>query len=351
MGKELVRNIEDLYQRICVIIENARNKVYSTANHETVKAYWNIGKEIVEEEQHGKERAEYGTALLEGLAEKLTKRYGKNFSNRNLRYMRQFYRVFRKWNAVRSELSWTHYRYLMGVENEQAREYYMNEAVDCRWSSRQLQRQILTLYYDRILASKNKALVKAECEDNKEVMHPEDFIKDPVMLEFLKLKPHTDYYEKELEQLLIDKLQHFLLELGKGFCFVARQYHIPADTKHYHVDLVFYNYILKCFLLIDLKTTELDHSDVGQMDFYVGYFEKEVKQENDNPTIGLILCAKKNETIVRYSLLNDSKQIFASKYQTYLPTKKQLEQTIQQEKEYIEQEKRLSKDSPSTPTG
>lgn len=342
MSEEIVvQNGDGLYQRVSTIIENARNTVYNTANKETVQAYWNIGREIVEEEQHGKSRAEYGKALLEGLAVKLTKKYGKSFSNRNLRYMRQFYRFFENWNAVRSELSWTHYRYLMKVENKNAREYYVNEAIECRWSSRQLQRQIHTLYYERILASKDKALIKAESEEKKEIQQAKDFIKDPVVLEFLKLQPQTDYYEKDIEQLLIDKLQHFLLELGKGFCFVSRQYHISADTKHYHVDLVFYNYILKCFLLIDLKTTELDHSDVGQMDFYVGYFEKEVRQENDNPTIGLILCAEKNKTIAKYSLLNDSKQIFASQYQTYLPTKQQLEEELQREKEQIEQEKEL----------
>lgn len=342
MSKEIVHNVDALYQRVCLIVENARNKVYYTANYENVKAYWEIGREIVEQQQHGKERADYGTALLKELSVKLSEKYGKNFSNRNLRYMRQFYRVFPNWNAVRSELSWTHYRYLISVENDKAREFYMNEAVECRWGSRQLQRQILTLYYDRILSSKNKELIKAECEENKEVMKAEDFIKDPVVLEFLKLKQNVDYYEKDLEQLLIDKLQHFLLELGKGFCFVARQYHIPAETKHYHVDLVFYNYILKCFLLIDLKTDELDHRDIGQMDFYVGYFEKEVKQADDNPTIGLILCAEKNRTIAKYSSLLDNNKIFAAKYQTYLPTPKQLEEELEREKEQIEQEKGLS---------
>jgi len=343
MGKELTQDIERIYQRICAIIENARNKVYRAANFEMVQAYWEIGREIVEEEQQGKERAEYGKALLEGLAERLAERYGKSFSNRNLRYMRQFYRVFPKWNAVRSELTWTHYRLLLKVEKETAREYYLKEAIEGNWSTRTLERQINSLYYERTLMSgkEHRPAVKEEAESKKEIMLPEHIIKDPYVLEFLELKANQAFYEKKLEQALIDKLQEFLLELGKGFSFVKRQYRISAEDEHFYVDLVFYNYILKCFLLIDLKTGKLTHQDIGQMDMYVRYFEDKVRQEDDNPSIGLILCLEKNKALVKYSLLNSSKQIFASKYKLYLPTEEELRKEIEREREIVEVEKRL----------
>ena len=246
-------------------------------------------------------------------------------------------------NALRSELSWTHYRILIRVDREQAREFYLQECIEGNWSTRQLERQINSLYFDRILMSskKGRSLVKKEADDKKEVMQPEHIIKDPYVLEFLKLNPNVNFYEKQIEQALIDKLQGFLLELGKGFSFVSRQYRISAEDSHFYVDLVFYNYILKCFLLIDLKTGELTHQDIGQMDFYVRYFEDQVRQESDNPTIGLILCTKKSKTIVRYSLLSESKQIFASKYKLYLPTEKELQQEITRERQVIEQEKGL----------
>lgn len=343
MSKELSQNIEGIYQRICEIIENARNTVYKAANFEMVKAYWEIGREIIEEEQKGKDRAEYGQALLENLAGRLTQRYGKSFTNRNLRYMRQFYRVFKKWNAVRSELSWTHYRLLLKVENEAAREYYMKEAIESNWSTRNLERQVNSLYYERVLMSGKQysPAVKEEAESKKEIMLPEHIIKDPYVLEFLDLKPNKAFYEKELEQALIDKLQEFLLELGKGFSFVKRQYRISAEHEHFYVDLVFYNYILKCFLLIDLKTGKLTHQDIGQMDMYVRYFESEIKREDDNPTIGLILCLEKNKALAKYSLLSDSKQIFASKYKLYLPSEEELRKEIEREREIVEIEKGL----------
>ncbi len=345
MSKELAPNIDQLYQRIREILEISRNKVYQTANFEMVQSYWNIGREIVEEEQQGKERAEYGMLLLKQLSSQLTNEYGKNFSQRNLRYMRQFYRVFPKWNAVRSELSWTHYRLLMKLERESAREFYEHETIESNWSTRTLSRQINSLYYDRMLmsGSEHRPAVRQEAEDKKEESQASDIIKDPYVLEFLNLKSNTAFYEKELEQAIIDKLQDFLLELGKGFSFVGRQYRLSAGAgKHFYADLVFYNYILKCFLVIDLKTGELTHQDIGQMDMYVRFFEDKIRQESDNPTIGLILCASKNKTVVKYSILNESKQIFASKYQTYLPTIKQLEEEIQREKEDFELEKRLS---------
>jgi len=343
MSKELMQNIDNLYQRIREILESARNKVYRTANFEMVQAYWNVGREIVEEEQSGKERADYGTYLLKELSAKLTAEYGKGFTETNLRYMRLFYNTFGNHHALRDELSWTHYRLLVKVEKDNAREFYMEEAIKGNWSTRELERQINSLYFERLLMSKDKKGMMKSGRETGIKMQSEHIIKDPFVLEFLNVKQDEKLSEKELETALIDKLQQFLLELGNGFAFVGRQHRITTETgKHFYIDLVFYNYILKCFLLIDLKTEELTHQDIGQMDMYVRMFEDLRKQENDNPTIGLILCTGKDRTVVKYSVLNDSKQIFASKYQTYLPTEKQLEQEIQREKEQIEQEKRLS---------
>lgn len=343
MDKKIVPSLERLYNDVRSIIETARANAYRAVNFSMVQAYWSIGRSVVEEEQAGKNRAEYGKQLLANLSHRLTTEYGKGFDYRNLAYMRQFYQTFPNMNALRSELSWTHYRILMRVEKEPAREFYLQECVEGNWSTRQLERQINSLYFERILMSskQGRPLVKKEADDKKEVMQAEQIIKDPYVLEFLNMNPNISFYEKEIEQALIDKLQGFLLELGKGFSFVSRQYRISADAKHFYVDLVFYNYILKCFLLIDLKTGELTHQDIGQMDFYVRYFEDQIRQETDNPTIGLILCAEKDKTIAKYSLLSESKQIFASKYKLYLPTVKELQQEIDRERILLDQENRL----------
>jgi len=341
-NKHQPSELNTLYNTINQIIEEARNTVYRTANFTMVQAYWNIGRAIVEEEQNGQDRAEYGQYILQELAKKLTKKYGKSYGERNLRYVRQFYRIFQNWNAVRSELRWTHYRLLLRIENDQARQFYLQEAIDCNWSTRSLERQINKLYYERMLMSKNNQVVKAEATEKTTQQEPKDIIKDPYVLEFLGLKDNTDFRESELEQAIIDKLQDFLLELGKGFTFHSRQYRISLDGEHFYIDLVFYNYILKCFLLIDLKTGKLKHQDIGQMDTYVRYFEDKIKQENDNPTIGLILCTEKNNAVVKYSLLNDSKQLFAAKYMTYLPTEQELKKEIERERQQIEQEKKLN---------
>ncbi len=335
--------IQTIYEKVAKIIEEARNTVYRTANFEMVKAYWNIGQKIVEEEQAGKNRAEYGINLIKELAQKLTIEYGKSFSNRNLRYIRQFYTTFPKWNAVRSELSWTHYRLLIKIDNQEERNFYLDECIAENWSTRTLERQIDSLYYKRILATskENQSLVKQEAEEKKQALKPVDFIKDPYVLEFSGLKHNQSFYEQELEQAIIDKLQDFLLELGKGFCFVERQKRISLDHEHFYIDLVFYNYILKCFLLIDLKTGKLTHQDIGQMDTYVRVFEETIKQESDNPTIGLVLCSEKNKALAKYSLLSDSKQIFASKYITQLPTEEELQREIEKERHQIEIEKKL----------
>lgn len=341
---ESTTRIDKLYNNIREIIEQARSSVYRSANFAMVQAYWHIGKLIIVEEQSGKQRAAYGKQIIESLANRLTSEYGKGFNRSNLWYMRQFYATFEKLHALRGELSWTHYRLLLKVESEDARAFYMQESIACNWATRTLERQINSLYFERMVMTKakeGKKLIKAEAESKKEVMQPKDIIKDPYVLEFLDLKSDSKFYEQTLEQAIIDKLQDFLLELGKGFCFVARQQRISLDGDHYYIDLVFYNYILKCFLLIDLKTGKLTHQDVGQMDMYVRIFEEQMRQSGDNPTIGLILCADKNNTVVRYSLLNDSKQIFASKYKTYLPTEKQLQQEIAKERKVVEIEKRL----------
>jgi predicted nuclease of restriction endonuclease-like (RecB) superfamily len=342
MSSTITASFENFYQKIKEILDTARARVYQAANYEMVQAYWDIGREIVEEEQKGQRRAEYGSSLLKGLSERLTREYGQGFDESNLRNIRKFYAVFRKRDALRHELSWTHYRHLMRVEKDSAREFYMDEAIQGNWSTRQLERQINSLYYDRVLLSRNKKGMLQDGRSQGDRMHPDQLIKDPYVLEFLNVKEKLA--EQQLETALINKLQHFLLELGNGFTFVGRQYRITAETDHFYIDLVFYNYIIKCFLLIDLKTEKLTHQDIGQMDFYVRFFEDRMKQKGDNPTIGLILCTEKNRTIVKYSLLSESKQIFASKYQMYLPTEKQLEQEIQREVEQIEQEKRLSRE-------
>jgi len=336
-------NINKLYDTINQIIEEARKTVYRTANFTMVQAYWHIGRAIVEEEQNGKERAEYGQEVITQLALKLTQKHGRGFTETNLKYMRQFYQLFDKSHALRDELSWTHYRLLLKVKNEKARQFYMQETIECNWSTRSLERQINNLYYERMLMSQNDPKVKDEATEKTTRQEPQDIIKDPYVLDFLGLKDNTDFRENELEQAIIDKLQDFILELGKGFAFIGRQYRLTTETgKHFYADLVFYNYILKCFLVIDLKAEALTHQDIGQMDMYVRYFEDKIRQENDNPTIGLILCTEKDKTIVKYSLLNESKQIFASKYLTYLPTEQELKKEIERERQQIEQEKRLN---------
>ena len=342
-------SIERLYADVQHVIESARNKVYTTANISIIQAYWNIGNLLVKEEQQGADRAAYGKQVVEALSLRLQAVYGRGYNKTNLWYMRQFYQSFENLHALRGELSWTHYRLLLKVENETARNFYLEEAIAGNWNTRTMERQINSLYYERMLMSSEQGglEVRGEAESKKTVMRPADIIKDPYVLDFLGIKQQHSVFEKELENLLISKLQEFLLELGKGFSFVTRQYRIATEdsTKQFHVDLVFYNFILKCFLLIDLKTTELTHQDIGQMDFYVRYFEDKVRQKDDNPTIGLILCTKKDKTIVKYSLLSDSKQVFASKYRLYLPSDEELTKELEREKFEIETEKSLQKEN------
>lgn len=320
-----------------LIIADARNKVYSAANSAMVEAYWQIGKRIVEYEQNGQVRAEYGKAVMQTLSKNLTRDFGKGFTISNIRYMRQFYLTFQNHHALRGELSWTHYRLLIKVTDEKAREFYAEECSKSNWSTRQLERQINSFFYERLLSSRDKEAVKDDANSKEPEKTPEDFIRDPYVLDFIGVKQSPKLYESDLEQALIDELQKFLLELGRGFSFVARQKHIDLDGEHFYIDLVFYNYLLKCFVLIDLKTSKLTHQDIGQMDSYIRIFDELQKGDDDNPTIGIILCSEKNEAIAKYSVLNDGKQLFASKYQFTLPTAEELQNYIEQERRRFEE--------------
>lgn len=305
--------INQLYDAVLKIMERTKANAYQAVNVAMVQTYWGIGKLIVEEEQKGEGRAGYGEEIIRQLASKL-QHEEKHLSERNLWYMRRFYQQWPKMNAVRSELSWTHYRILTRVENEQARQYYLSSAIEQNWSTRTLDRQISTQYYERVLSSNPTEVPEIPMKaEEQEKVQTTDIIKDPYVLEFLDIPSTEKLYEKDLEKALIDQLQTFLLELGRGFSFVGRQYRVSTDSDHFYIDLVFYNFILKCFVLVDLKTGKLNHQAIGQMDFYVRYFEDRVKLEGDNPTIGLILCAEKDNTVAKYSLLSESKQIFASK--------------------------------------
>ena len=332
------------YKEIRGIIDAARDKVYQTASSAMVEAYWMIGKSIIAE-QGGEDRAEYGDGLITELSVLMTKDYGKGFNVTNLKNMRKFYLTFPNEDALRSEISWTHYRLLMRVENENARQFYLDEAVNSQWSTRQLERQINTFFYERLLSSRNKEDVAQEIKTLEPPKTPEDIIRDPYVLEFLGLTPNDDFYESDLEQALITHLQNFLLELGRGFSFVARQKRITFDGRHFRIDLVFYNYILKCFVLIDLKIGDLTHQDLGQMQMYVHYYERELMNEGDNPPIGIVLCADKSDAVVKYTLPENETHVFASKYKLFLPTEEEL--LVELKKEYDALESAKSDDNKS----
>lgn len=290
------------------ILSSARQKAYSAVNFAMVEAYWLIGKRIVEEEQHGNEQAEYGEEILQNLSKALTAELGKGFSYANLRNFRQFYLTFPEDQicyALRSKLTWTHYRLIMRVESTQARQYYLKECAEQMWSSRVLERNINTFYYQRILTSGLK-MAEVEKVSEETPFSVGNFIKDPYVFEFLNIPESHKANEKDIETALIDNLQQFLMELGKGFSFVGRQFRISAETSHFYIDLVFYNYILKCFVLFDLKTTKLEHQDIGQMDMYVRMFDDLKRRADDNPTIGILLCSNTDKTVARYSVLNET---------------------------------------------
>lgn len=339
-----------LYQGIRDILLSARTQVRQTVNTAMVQTYWQIGRLIVEDEQGGEKRAEYGKRVLTELSMRLSAEFGKGFAPNNLRNFRQFYLCFSKeeiCDTVCSELSWSHFRMLMRIENKAARVWYANESATQNWSVRALDRQISTLYYERLLGSQKQDGVREEAANKITVEaapDPRDFIRDPYVLEFLGVQPDAGLYEQDVEQGLIDRLQQFLMELGKGFAFVARQKRLQVEGDDFFVDLVFYNYLLKCFVLIDLKLGKLAHQDVGQLDMYVRVFDEQQRGEGDNPTIGLILCSERNAAVAKYSALADKPQLFASKYQTYLPSEEELRAELERDRALLESAREASDD-------
>lgn len=324
-------------QDVLTLLRTARSKTYHSINFIMIDAYWQIGKRIIEEEQKGFSRATYGSGLLKELSKALTGEFGKGFSVASLKNFRKFYLTFPeigKSYAVRSQLTWTHYRSLMRVSNTAARNYYLKEASEQSWSTRELDRNIKSFYYERVLKHPDQVSTQKP-SDNSDFS--KEFIKSPYVFEFLDIPEPHQIKESNLERSLIENLQQFMLELGKGFAFVGRQFRISTETKDFYIDLVFYNYILKCFVIFDLKTGELTHQDIGQMDMYVRMFDDLKRLENDKPTIGIILCTKKDETIVKYSVLKGNEQLFASEYKLYLPTEEELINEVEREKLLLQQ--------------
>lgn len=331
MSEPLSHNEEDnaLFAQIKNVLDETRRQVARSVNTTIVKAYWQVGKYIVEYEQQGKGRAEYGKGVITNLSKRLTMEYGGGFSVPNIKLMRQFYLYYPKGYSVSSQLTWTHWRALLRVQNEVAREYYIQECTAANWSVRQLARQINTMYYERMLASRDKEAVKTEIEQTApRTLQPREIIHDPFILEFLGIRQGEHFLEGDLEQMLISKLQHFLLELGRGYSFVARQKRISLGDKHFYIDLVFYNIPARCYVLIDLKIDELTHQDLGQMQMYVNYYTREMMNPGDNPPVGIVLCAEKNDAVVKYTLPEGENQIFAAKYMTYLPTQEEIRQLL-----------------------
>lgn len=331
-----------IYNRIKKILQKSRLKVFRSINTEMVHCYWNIGRVIVEEEQNGQHRADYGKELIVTIAKRLRTDFGSGFERSNLFHMRAFYLTYPKVDALRRQLSWTHYRLLLRVEKPEARAFYEQEAVNAHWSTRELERQIHSLLYERLALSRDQDGVKNLARKGHTIQTPTDLIKDPYVLEFTGLPQANRLLESDLEQSLIDKLQFFLLELGKGFGFMARQQRITLDGQHYFVDLVFYNRLTRCFVLIDLKVGVLTHKDLGQMQMYVNYYQREISSKDENPPIGIVLCTDKNDTVVRYTLPENNKQIFASRYKLYLPTEDELAAELDRERRLFELRQDLS---------
>lgn len=322
---------KDIYEEIRGLLKSARENIVSTINSTMAKTYFLIGKRIVEEEQNGEKRAEYGKKLIKELSKKLTKEFGKGFSERNLEQMRKFYLAYSIPQTLSAEfrLSWSHYLILMRMENLDERNFYEIEAVENNWSLRELRRQIDSALYERLVLSRDKEKVKSLALKGQIIEKPEDVVKDPYILEFLGLEEQNSYSENRLETEIINNLEKFLLELGKGFTFVGRQVRFTFDEKHFRVDLVFYNRLLKCFVLIDLKIGEVTHQDLGQMQMYVNYYDRYVKLDDENKTIGIIICRDKNDTLVKMTLPEDNQQIFASRYMTVLPSKEEFKKIVE----------------------
>lgn len=318
----------ELLAHIGQTIEGARQNAFKAINTELLRANWEIGRHIVQFEQEGQERAEYGSDLLSRLSKDLRLLYGKGFGRRNVLDMRRFYLAYPKWQALPAKLSWTHFVALLGISDENARAFYERQASDENWSYRELEKQINSCLYERLALSKDKIGMLKRSKELQFNSHPTEVIKDPYVLDFLKIPQSKRLTEKHLEQKIIDNLQLFLLELGKGFTFVGRQYRISLRNKHFYIDLVFYHRILKCFVLIDLKIKEVQHTDIGQMNLYLNYFKSEENVKGDNEPIGIILSADKDEVLVEYATGGISNQIFVSKYQLYLPDKKALKKQV-----------------------
>ena len=362
IGQRKPPSADDVFGRIASILEAARGQVVRTVNAATVTAYWHIGRELVEALQQGEQRAAYGQALIARLAQGLTERFGKGYSVTNLSYFRQFYlaypnrihhpsggesagstppEIFHPTGGIldagfHPNLSWSHYRALMRVSDSEARSFYEAEAVRANWSRRDLERQIHSLYHQRLLASSDRSGMLRSQRQPESMLRPVDMLKDPYVLEFLDLPNAPQLHESQLEGAIIQRLQQFLLELGRGFSFVARQQRLRFADKDFYVDLVFYNYLLKCFVLVDLKIGELTHQDIGQMDGYVRLYEEQHHIDGDNPTIGLIHCSEKNEAVARYSVLHESQQLFASRYRLTLPSEEDLQRELARERALIE---------------
>ena len=331
--KSSQQGTEGLLYSLRELIQGARQKALRAVDAVQVQTCWEIGRHIVEFEQRGAARAEYGARLLPILAESLTREFGRGFDATNLRHMRVFYQAFPIRDALRPELSWTHYRTLLKVESEAARSWYMKEAAAQNWTTRALERQINTLYYERLLATSDRPAVEHEATSAiAQLQTPRDFVRDPVMLEFLGLPGMGRLLEVDIERGLLDNLQAFLLELGRGFAFVGRQYRLSTESKDFYIDLVFYNFLLKCFVLFDLKAGELTHQDIGQMDMYVRMMDDLKRGSDDNPTVGIILCAQKDASVVRYSVLHENEQMFASRYRLVLPSEEELRRELERER-------------------
>ena len=324
-------NIDSLFDNIKDMVINSRNRVYSAVNTEMLNLYWNIGKTIMEIQQ-GDERAAYGDAVLDKLSQKLTNEFGKGFSSRNLRTMRKFYLMYPIWKTVSAKLSWSHYLELIKIDEETKRDFYLNECINSRWSVRELERQIGSLLYERLVLSANKQKVLELAEKGHELKTSKDLVKDPFVLEFLDIKENTEYLESDLEKNILEHLKEFPLELGKGFMFVGSQVSLTLEEDHFYPDLVFYNRLLKCFVIIDLKIGKVTHQDIGQMQMYVNYYDREIKKDDENPTVGILLSTLKNKTVVKYTLPEDNKNIFSSQYKLHLPTEKELIDAIEEEK-------------------
>lgn len=327
--------VKELYESIIKIVEQTRNRVYKTINTEMVELYWNIGKRIVEK-QEGRSRARYGESLLIDISKKLTNYFGKGFSEKNLERMRSFYICFPISTTLSSELSWSHYLILIKIKDNDKRNFYLQECINSRWSVRELERQVNTLLYERLIASKDKSKIKELSEVGNRVIENKDIIKDPFVLEFLDIKENTNYLENDLERSILSHLKEFLLELGKGFTFVGNQVRISIGSEHFYPDLVFYNRILNCFVIIDLKIGKVSHQDIGQMQMYVNYYDREIKKDTENKTIGILLSTNKNETIVKYTLPKDNNTIFSTEYRLAIPTDKEFIDIIEHEKTNIE---------------